>query len=250
MTVEKTADYGTPLHFLAFMLVFAYSGYHLEPLMGLRAVIFITIWAVITLLLVVNIKKQGLSYDHPKVFLISLLTLTIVGAFISSVLNTESFILLLFWYVVTLITLNWLAKNPKADKRLYYLISLQFIAFGIGMASFLHYSNLNLKTICTPFMMATHAEHHGDASNPEAMMKQHESAEKTEHTVAPASEAHHTASAHSESSYDPAKVMSAWLKAFQYLIVLISLWVSLRAFRLGRCQQQPEPDVTASVVTA
>ncbi|ALG68891.1 hypothetical protein [Beggiatoa leptomitoformis] len=261
MTVQKTADYGTPTHFFLVMLVFAYSSYHIESLMGLWPVIFITIWALITLLTVVSLKKQALPYDHPKVLFFFLISFTIVGAFIGSILNAESFILLLIWYFITLITLNWLQKNPKADKRLYYLISIQFIALGLGISNFLHYSNLDLQTICAPVMTAMHAQHHSDTSH-EAMMSKHEdkqpalSAETTKmetasqesahnttetehvavHEATPTAEhAKHEASASNEPVYDKVKATQAWLTAFQYIILFISFLISWRAFRLARC---------------
>ncbi len=249
-------DYGTPLHFLIGIGLFSYVGFHLEQLLGIWTVIWVGIWAVITRRYYVQILTEGLALSHPKTFTVNLLTLSIAGGYLSSCTSVETFTVFLVWGILYFIASGWLSNNTKADKRLYYLISVQFLVIALSAGWVMKNVNPTLLGLCAAPVAA---EHHATVSNERIALMLASNETATQHDVpaavapthpqaaalsygrtenlaveeakTPTHEETHAATPHKASAET---VAIAFIHAFTTIMFLLSLWISWRAFNLGR----------------
>lgn len=142
-----------PLVFFSLMGIFSFLSYHIERILGIGATIIFVIWAITTIYAFNSIKKKQWTYNHPATFFILMATFTITGYYIQKTLNIETFILIVTWLVITYFTVIWLKNNQQADKRLAYLLAMQFVAIAIVMPILLKYVNLEL--LCKPIVETT-----------------------------------------------------------------------------------------------
>lgn len=248
-------DYGTPLNFLIGIGLFSYVGAHLEQLLGIWTVIWVGVWAVITGRYYIQILKQGLGLSHPKTFTVNLLTLSIAGGYLSSCTSVETFTVFLVWGILYFIAAGWLSNNTKADKRLYYLISIQFLVIALSSGWVMKNVNPTLLGLCAA---PAAAEHHANVSNEHLALMLASNETETQHDVPAAVVPTHPQAAalsygrtenlveeeakvpaHAESHAAPPKasaetVAKAFIHAFTTIMFLLSLWISWRAFNLGR----------------
>lgn len=145
--MQTPPDYGRPLYFLTGMTLLAIAGYQMEPLVGMGAVFALAIWAVITLHYLVKISKNNLPYGHPTVFFTAFLTIAVTGAYISSHLNSETYMLLFGWLLVVYAAIS-LTRCPAMQKPVFSLLAIQFVGFAFVMPVLLHYNNMELLNIC------------------------------------------------------------------------------------------------------
>lgn len=146
-----------PLVFFSLMGIFSFLSYHIEHILGISAAIIFVIWAITTIYAFNSIKKKQWAYNHPATFFILMTTFTITGYYIQKTLNIETFILIVAWLVITYFTVIWLKRNQKVDKRLPYLLAMQFIAIAVVMPILLKYVNLELS--CAPIETMVEMSH-------------------------------------------------------------------------------------------
>jgi CDP-diglyceride synthetase len=145
--MQTPPDYGQPLYFLTGMTLLAIAGYQMEPLVGMGAVFALAIWALITLYYLVKISKNNLPFGHPTVFFTAFLTVAVTGAYISSHLNSETYMLLFAWLVVVSATIS-LTRCSAMQKPVFSLLAIQFVGFAFVMPVLLRYNNMELLNIC------------------------------------------------------------------------------------------------------
>ena len=145
--MQTPPDYGRPLYFLTGMTLLAIAGYQIEPLLGMGAVFALAIWTVITLHYLVKISKNNLPYGHPTVFFTAFLTIAVTGAYISSHLNAETYMLLFGWWLVVYAAIS-LTRCPAMQKPVFSLLAIQFVGFAFVMPVLLRYNNVELLNIC------------------------------------------------------------------------------------------------------
>jgi len=155
---KKGIDYGQPLVFFSILIFFSVAGYHIEKVFGIGAFITFVIWALLTGYVFSIINKKRLAYNHPANFFAWFITFSISGYYIDKMLNPETFIVIISWVIIAQLTLKWFENNKKADKRLFYFISLAFIALAIIVPVLLEYTNSDL-------MFLFHSSGHGHAGD-------------------------------------------------------------------------------------
>ncbi|MEN9461376.1 MAG: hypothetical protein RIS84_1396 [Pseudomonadota bacterium] len=146
--MQTPPDYGRPLYFLTGMTLLAIAGYQMELLVGMGAVFALAIWALITLHYLVKISKNNLPYGHPTVFFTAFLTIAVTGAYISSHLNSETYMLLFGWLLVVYAAIS-LTRCPAMQKTVFSLLAIQFVGFALVMPVLLRYNNMELLNICS-----------------------------------------------------------------------------------------------------
>ncbi len=179
--VENTPDYGTPMQFLIGMLIFSFVGFHIDAMMGVWTVIGLGIWALLTLHFYVKWRKGGGETGDGGWFGLLIITLSIAGLFLETWLNVESFVLLLIWVVIAAKAYAWLKTTPKADPRLYYLISAQFLVIAIVMPLLMRYVNPVLMGVCPSTEI--HSVHASTAVHGQLITEPVLVAENTEHAA-------------------------------------------------------------------
>jgi hypothetical protein len=110
-------------------------------------VFVLAIWAVITLKYLVKISKNNLAYGHPTVFFTAFLTVAVTGAYISSHLNSETYMLLFGWLLVVCAAIS-LTRCPAMQKPVFSLLAIQFVGFAFVMPVLLRYNNMELLNVC------------------------------------------------------------------------------------------------------
>lgn len=177
------------------------------------------------------IGKKGFSASHPASFFAMAFTFTLVGYYLSNTLNVESFILLVVWTTVALSIWNWLKNKPQADKQVFRLLSVQFIALAFIIPAFLHYANVDLVTQRdlkpTP--------HHEKVNSHHEMKSAHETT-VSEIKMAPAKSAHSPESAHHHAASASSTFNQQLVCFLQRAIFIFSLVVAFVAWRAGNEQ--------------
>lgn len=146
---QENFSFSHPLIFLTVMGLFSFIGYHVEEMLGIHAVIIFTLWASLTLYVFVQIHKKQLAYNHPATFFAIFTTFTFTGYYIEKVLNAETYILFICWIILAHMTVAWFKRHLQMDKRVFYLLSLQFLTIAFIMPILLKYINIDLLGLCT-----------------------------------------------------------------------------------------------------
>lgn len=269
--VENTPDYGTPIQFLIGMLIFSFVGFHVDAMMGVWTVIGLSVWGLLTLHFYLKWRKGGGKTGDGGWFGLFIITLSIAGLFLEAWLNVESFVLLLIWAVIAAKAHTWLKATPKADPRLYYVISAQFLVIAIVMPLLMRYVNPVLMGVCPcaethtlqakaavhgqlitePVLAAENTEHAAPAVHtmthettpaehaaPAAHDMTHEAA-VAEHAAPVAHAEMHEAATHAVTSQ---QVGLSLISAFNTITFLVSIWLSIVALRLGMANAKPEEE--------
>ena len=139
--MKEKSDYGHPLKFFATLGLLCFFSYHIEKHMGMGMVIVLAAWFVITAYMFAKIQNKGLECSHPANFFAWIITFTLTGAYISVYLNAETFVILTFWFVAYRLAARWLQETEEADKRLFNLLSVQFLALAFIAPILLQASN-------------------------------------------------------------------------------------------------------------
>jgi len=145
--MTKGIDYGHPFVFFGILIFFSIAGYHVEKVFGIGAFAVFVFWALITGYIFSWINKKRFAYNHPANFFAWFITFSIAGYYIDKMLNPETFIIVILWVIIAQLTLKWFKRNKRADKRLFYLISLIFIALAFLAPILLDYTNSELNAI-------------------------------------------------------------------------------------------------------
>jgi len=214
---KKPSDYGQPLVFFGLLIFLSAVSYYIEKYLGIGDVIVFVIWAILTLKIFIWISQKGFSYGHPASFFALGFTFTLVGFYIGQTLNIETFIWLVLWTIALLTVRNWINSNPQADKRLFYLLSIQFIALAIMIPLLLHYANQELTV------------HH-------VVMK-----ESNLHSVSSALEQGMQSTSDRSGHFN-----QLLLSTLQHLIFILSVFVAISAWRVGRKQRSETTLTTVS----
>ncbi len=151
---KQQLDYGHPSIFFGILIFLSFISYHLSQLLDMNSIIIFIIWFIITTYIFISIRKKGLAANHPATFFALIITFSITGYYIESVLNIEIYMMLLAWLVLAGFTLHWMKNNPKADKRLFYLLGAQFLALAFLIPLFIQLAQG--PAICIEHVAATH----------------------------------------------------------------------------------------------
>lgn len=155
---KQRPDYGHPAVFFGILGFLSFASYHLSQLIDMNSIILFIIWFVLTSYVFMSIRKKGLATNHPALFFALIITFSITSYYVESVLNIEMYIMLLVWLMLTGFTLRWMTQNPRADKRLFYLLSAQFFVIALLIPLFVQLT----QGICVEHMSHGHAATHDD----------------------------------------------------------------------------------------
>lgn len=222
---KQQSDYGQPLVFFGILIFLSAISFYVEKYLGIGSVIVFAIWAILTMKVFIWISQKGLSYGHPASFFALALTFTFIGFYIEEILNIETFIWLVLWAVAMLIARAWINNHSHADKHLFYLLSIQFVALSIIIPLLLHCANPTLS------VQSAALDSHAVAM--EQVDSHHVSSPLAEHAAPLTTEIGHP--------FD-----QFLLVILQRLIFLLSVLVAISAWRVGRKQLLNTTVATAS----
>lgn len=215
---KQQTDYGQPLVFFGILIFLSTVSFYIEKYLGIGPVIIFVLWAILTMKVFIWISQRGLSYEHPASFFALALTFTFVGFYIGQVLNIETFIWLVLWVIAVLVARAWINNNPRAGKRLFHLLSVQFVALAIIVPLLLQCANQALiaqPTVSGHVITEKVDSHHNTPSSSAHV--------KSEHDVQLTTEIGH--------QFD-----QFLLVVLQRLIFLLSVLVAISAWRARREQ--------------
>jgi len=149
--MKDQTDLSHPLMFFGILGLLSIIGYRVEQLVGIEVFIKFALWAAIIGYVFLWVKKHQFTYNHPATFFAYLFAFTVIGYYLEKNLNIETFVLLTIWLATTLITWSWLKRGQSADKRLFYVLGMQFIALVFIMIALLHCANPELHAVDAAF---------------------------------------------------------------------------------------------------
>lgn len=211
---KQQPDYSSPAFFFGTLISLSVISYYIETYLGIERVITFVIWAILTLKVFIWIEKKGFSAGHPARFFAFAITFTVVGYYMGQTLNVETFIWFTLWVIVTLWIRTWVKNNLQADKRLFYLLSMQSIALAIIVPLCLSYVNpMHENEVPSTVTQA-------ETVSPKHTVSSHEGSEQVIHSTV-----------NTQNQFK-----QLLLSTIQSLIFILSVITAISTWRIGRRQ--------------